>query len=139
MTHPSPTDFGSLPITTSSCHQENQHWKQIIGQQEEEILQLRSLLRDVLEQHNCRSLRYDAIDYYRALNHLQGNINQLRRDIICDSNACMHQAGSTSCQEAHYGLSATIDRHATKLINEFTRVKDGCLQFLSGMMSLNLL
>lgn len=127
------------PITTAGCHQDNQHWKQIIREQEEEILQLRSLLHDVMDQHNCRSLRYDAVDYYRALNHIQGDINQLRRTIICESNECLYHSKNTSCKDTRYGLSATLERHATNVINEFTRVKDGCLQFLSGMMSLNLL
>ncbi|SOD80054.1 hypothetical protein [Spirosoma fluviale] len=139
MTHTAQTIPSDLLITTTSCHQDNQHWKQIIRQQEEEILQLRALLHDVMEQHNCRSLRYDAVDYYRALNHLQGDINQLRRDIICESNECIYHAKDASCKDARYGLSATIERHATHVINEFTRVKDGCLQFLSGMMSLNLM
>lgn len=129
----------NLFATTESCHQDHQHWQQIIRQQEEEINQLRSLLHDVMEQHNYRSLQYDAVDYDQALNHLQSDIKQLRQTMICEGNECLHQARTKSCTDSRFGISATIERHATSVINDFTRVKDGCLQFLSGMMSLNLL
>lgn len=126
-------------VTAETCHQDHQYWQQIIRRQEEEILQLRSLLHDVMEQHNYRSLRYDAVDYYQALNHLQSDITQLRRNMVCESNECLHLTQNSSCKDARFGLSAAIDRHAAKLMNDFSRVKDGCLQFLSGMMSLNLM
>jgi hypothetical protein len=129
----------NLSATTESCHQDHQYWQQIIRRQEEEITQLRSLLHDVMEQHNCRSLKYDAVDYDQALNHLQSDIKQLRQKMICEGNECLHQAQQLTCTNSRFGISATIERHTTKVINDFTRVKDGCLQFLSGMMSLNLL
>ncbi len=129
----------SSPLSAETCHQDHQHWQQVIRRQEEEILQLRSLLHDVMEQYNCRSLRYDAVDYYQALNHLQSDIKQLRRNMICEGNECLHLTENVICINTRFGLSATIERHAAKLMNDFSRVKDGCLQFLSGMMSLNLM
>ncbi|GAB4039336.1 hypothetical protein [Spirosoma jeollabukense] len=128
-----------LPITTTSCHEEHQHWQQIIRQQEEEIQQLRTLLLDVMDQYNCRSLRHDAIDYYQDLNQLQTKLDRLHRDLICNGVDCSPAKQELACDNVHFGLSATIERHTTLLISEFSRIKDGCLQFLSGMMSLNLL
>ncbi len=123
----------------AACHQQHQYWHHIIRQQEEEIGQLRALLLDVMEQHNCRSLCHDASDYYRDLNHLQTNLSRLQRDLICEGVTCSPTAGSGSCADIRFGLSATIERHAAILLGDFSRIKAGCLQFLSGMMSLNLL
>lgn len=124
---------------TAACQHEHQYWQQIIRQQEEEIRQLRTLLLEVMNLYNCRSLRHDAIDYYRDLNHLQTKLDRLNRDMICEGIECPVEAQQPVCANTHFGLSATIGRHATILVGEFSRIKDGCLQFLSGMMSLNLL
>ncbi len=127
------------PVTATSCQQEHQNWQQIICQQEEEIRQLRALLLDVMNQYNCRSLRHDAVDYYQDLNHLQTKLSRLHRDLICDCADCPPANHKQACANTHFGLSASIERHATALMNDFSRIKDGCLQFLSGMMSLNML
>ncbi|MBD2756932.1 hypothetical protein [Spirosoma validum] len=130
-------DSSGQPITTVACHQEHQHWQKIIRQQEEEIRQLRALLLDVMNHYNCRSLRHDAVDYYRDLNQLQTKLDRLHRDLICEGADCLVAEKKSSCADTRFGLSATIERHATSLVSEFTRIKDGCLQFLAGMMSLN--
>lgn len=127
----------STPVNT--CHQEHQHWQQIISQQEEEIRQLRSLLLEVMDQRNYHSLRHNALDYYQDLNHLQTGLTRLRRDFVCEGVECKPSSDTPACVEDRFDLSATVDRHAATLTKEFTRIKDGCLQFLSGMMSLNLL
>lgn len=123
----------------ASCQQEHQYWQQIIYQQEEEIRQLRGLLLDVMNQYTCRSLRHDAVDYYRDLNHLQTKLSRLHRDLICDCADCPPASQKQACVDTHFGLSATIERHTTALVGEFSRIRAGCLQFLSGMMSLNML
>lgn len=128
-----------FPLTTTTCHQQHQHWQQLIRQQEEEIRQLRALLLDVMNPYNCRSLRHDAIDYDRDLNHLQAKLDRLHRNLICEGVDCAAVREHPSCINSHFGLSETIERHAMGLVSEFSRIKDGCLQFLSGMMSLNLL
>lgn len=133
------TDSFSRPISTTACHHDHQHWQQIICQQEEEIRQLRALLLDVMNHYNCRSLRHDAVDYYRDLNQLQTKLDRLHRDLICEGADCSMAEKKVPCADSRFGLSATIERHATSLISEFTRIKDGCLQFLAGMMSLNML
>jgi hypothetical protein len=125
------------PITT--CQQDHQHWQQIIRQQEEEIRQLRALLLEVMECYNCRSLRHDAIDYYRDLNHLQTRLDRLNRDFVCEGVACQPDNENLPCTDTRFNLTATIERHAVSIMAEFSRVKAGCLQFLSGMMSLNML
>ena len=130
-------DLSSQPTTTAACHQEHQHWQQIIRQQEEEIRQLRALLLDVMNHYNCRSLRYDAVDYDRDLNQLQAKLDRLNRNLVCEGIDCSVAKEKLPCTDVRFGLSATIERHATSLVNEFTRIKDGCLQFLAGMMSLN--
>jgi len=129
----------SFSLSTTACHQDHQHWQHIIREQEEEIRQLRTLLLEVMEQYNCRSLRHDAVDYYRDLNHLQTKLNRLHRDMICEGADCPIDTQKQDCSNNRFGISATIERHATALVGEFSRIKDGCLQFLSGMMSLNLL
>ncbi|MVM38568.1 hypothetical protein GO730_15075 [Spirosoma sp. HMF3257] len=134
-----PIHSSLLIETTNTCHQDHQHWQQIIRQQEEEIRQLRSLLLEIMNQYNCRSLRHDAVDYYRDLNHLQSKLDRLNRDMICEGVDCPADTHQPACTNTRFGLSATIERHATMLVSEFSRIKDGCLQFLSGMMSLNML
>ncbi|WP_293679183.1 MULTISPECIES: hypothetical protein [unclassified Spirosoma] len=127
------------PVTTASCHQEHQHWQQIIQQQAEEIRQLRALLLEVMNHYNTRSLRHDAVDYFQDLSHLQAKLDQLNRNLICTGTDCPPIRQAQICSDTHFGLSATIERHTAAFMHEFTRVKDGCLQFLSGMMSLNML
>ncbi|GAB4029062.1 hypothetical protein [Spirosoma gilvum] len=126
-------------LTPTSCHQNHQYWQQIICQQAEEIRQLRSLLLEVMNHYNSRSLRHDAVDYFEDLSHLQVKLDQLNQNLICTGTECPPIKQTLSCSDKHFGLSAAIERHTTVLMNEFTRVKDGCLQFLSGMMSLNML
>ena len=128
-----------LPASTTACHQQHQHWQHVIRQQEEEIQQLGALMLDVMEQYNCRSLHHDAIDYYRDLNHLQTKLDRLHRDLICEGVACASMTEKESCADIHFTLSATIERHTAVLVGDFSRIKAGCLQFLSGLMSLNLL
>lgn len=135
MTHTISTDSRSQP--TMVCHQEHQRWQQIIGQQEEEIRQLRALLLDVMNHYNYRSLRHDAVDYYHDLNQLQTKLDRLTRDLICEGVDCSVAENKSPCVDARFGLSAAIERHATSLVSDFTRIKGGCLQFLAGMMSLN--
>ncbi|GAB3946019.1 hypothetical protein GCM10028805_16070 [Spirosoma harenae] len=127
------------PITPVICHQNYQYWQRLIHQQEVEIQQLRSLLLEVMNLYNCRSLRHDAVDYYRDLNKLQTKLDWFTRDLICEGIDCKFHQEKPSCDNTRFNLSATLERHATSLVGEFSRIKDGCLQFLSGMMSLNLL
>lgn len=129
----------SVPVTITTCQAQHKLLKGLIRQQEEEIAQLRSLLLHIMEQYNCRSLRHDAIDYYRDLNQLQTKLNRLQRDVICESPHCPVTQGKTTCSDTRFDLSATIDRHSKTLMSDFSRIKDGCLQFLNGMMSLNLI
>ncbi|GAB3511537.1 hypothetical protein GCM10027341_51140 [Spirosoma knui] len=127
------------PLTMVSCHHEYQQLQQTIRRQEEEIEQLQTLLLDVLNRYNYRSLRHSAIDYYGNLNQLRARLKRLRRDMICESTYCQKANEQVPCRDQRFGLSTTIERHATILIDEFVRIKDGCVQFLSGMMTLNLL
>ncbi|GAB3882902.1 hypothetical protein [Spirosoma agri] len=126
-------------LTPDSCHQAYQHWQQIIRQQEEEIGHLRTLLLDVMNLYNCRSLRHDVLDYYQDLNQLQLKINRLHHDLLCEGVDCAVINVEKACVNSRFGLSATLERHTNALVGEFSRIKGGCLQFLSGMMSLNLL
>ncbi len=139
MSHTASNNPFRLPVSTTTCHQDHQHWQQIICQQEEEISQLHALLLDVLNQYNCRSLRHDAVDYCRDLNHLRTKFDRLHRDLICESVDCSLAKENLSCTDSRFDLSATIERHAIALAGEFSRIKAGCLQFLSSMMSLNLM
>lgn len=136
--HPVSIPFG-FPQTPTACQQQHQHLKQVIQQQEAEIAQLRSLLLEIMEQDNACSLRHDAIDYYRDLNNLQTKLDRLHRDLICEGGHCPSVQEKAACPDAYFGLSATTERHTTALAGEFSSIKAGCLQFLSGMMSLNLL
>ena len=124
---------------TAACQQEQQHWQQIIRQQEEEIRQLRSLLLEVMSQDTCRSLCHDAVDYCRDLNQLQTKLDRLTHDLICDGADCSSSRKTLACTDARFSLSATIERHATALVGEFSRINEGCRQLLSSLMSLNVL
>ncbi|GAB3720937.1 hypothetical protein [Spirosoma lituiforme] len=127
------------PSTTVACQQEQQHWQQIIRQQEEEIRQLRSLLLEVMRHDTCRSLCHDAVDYCRDLNQLQTKLDRLNRDLLCNGAVCSSSQRMLMCTDARFSLAATIERHATALVGEFSRINDGCRQFLACLMSLNLL
>ncbi|UFH55928.1 hypothetical protein [Spirosoma sp. KNUC1025] len=126
-------------MTPATCHQNHQYWQHIIHQQEEEIHQLRALLLEVMNHYNSRSLQHDAVDYFQDLSQLQTKLDLLNRNMICTGADCPPSKQTLPCSNAHFGLSAAIERHTTALMSEFSRVKDGCLQFLSGMMSLNML
>lgn len=124
--------------TPASCQQDHHYWQQVIRQQEEEIRQLRTLLADVMDHYSSRSLRHDAVDYFQDLSQLEAKLDRLNRTMICEAADCPPIKQQLACSDKRFGLSATLERHTTTLINEFSRVKDGCLQFLSGMMSLNM-
>jgi hypothetical protein len=120
------------------CRSQHYTWSKILIQDEQEIDQLQELLADLLEKHNYRNLRHRAIDYYSNLNQLKSRIQRLRLDIICEGIGCS-SAGPTSCNESRFGLFTSIETHFQNLTDEFNRLKDGCYQFLSVVVTLNLL
>lgn len=125
--------------TPSSCWAGYQYQIQAIGRQAEEIDQLQSLLLDVLNRYNYRSLRHSAVAYYQSLNRLQARLNWLNRDLVCGSMDCHKTAEAAACQDTHFGLAASLERPIKNLTDDFERIKADCIQFLSGMVTLNLL
>lgn len=104
---------------------------------EQEIDQLLRILADLPEHNSYRSLRHRAADYIGGLNILKSRFQRLRLDMTCES-ACVPNESQT-CREPRFGLYTRIETHFRPLTDEFSRIKDGCYQFLSGLVSLNLI
>lgn len=128
------TDFDLQLL--KQCRTENQRLETIFTGYEQEIDQLMVLLTDVLEQYNYHSLRHRAIDYFVDLKHLKIRLARLRMDLICASGQC---GQSSPCKEPRLGLFQSIKPQLTALTNEFLSIKEGCYQFLSVMVQLNLM
>ncbi|GAB3772941.1 hypothetical protein GCM10028818_13750 [Spirosoma horti] len=126
-------------LTLPACRAGYQGQQQTIDRQAEEIDQLQTLLLDVLNRYNYRSLRHSAVEYYRKLNNLRTRLNWLHRDFVCEGANCGVVSGTKACYDAHFGLSVNLERHITTVTDEFERIKADCVQFLSGMVTLNLL
>lgn len=129
----------SNSLTLPACRAGYQDQRQAIERHEEEINQLQALLLDVLTRYNYRSLRHSAVAYCRKLNNLRTLLNRLHRDLVCEGAACGAITDTKACYDKHFGLSITLERHIKTLTDEFERIKADCIQFLSGMMTLNLL
>jgi hypothetical protein len=121
-----------------TCRSQHYSWGKILIRNEQEIDQLQELLADLLEKHNYRSLRHCATDYHSNLNHIKNRIQRLRLDMICEGEGCS-PAGSTFCRESRLGLFTSIETHYRTLADEFNQIKAGCYQFLSVVVTLNLL
>ncbi|AKD57450.1 hypothetical protein [Spirosoma radiotolerans] len=126
-------------LTLPACRSGYQDQQQAIGRQTEEIDQLQTLLLDVLNRYNYRSLRHSAVEYYRKLNNLRTRLNWLHRDFVCEGLNCGTATQNRACYDLHFGLSVALEHHITTVTDEFERIKADCIQFLSGMMTLNLL
>lgn len=134
------TAFWQLdPLTLPACRAGYHDQQQAIDRQTQEIDQLQTLLLDVLNRYNYRSLRHSAIEYYRKLNNLRTRLNWLHRDFVCEGVNCGTITETRTCPDTHFGRSATLERHVATLTDEYESIKANCIQFLSGMMTLNLL
>lgn len=129
----------SNALTLPACRAGYLNQKQAIERQEEEIDQLQALLLDVLNRYNYRSLRHSAVEYCRKLNNVRTLLNRLHRDLVCEGITCGAVIETKACYDTHFGLSVALESHIKTLTDEFERIKADCTQFLSGMMTLNLL
>ena len=120
------------------CRTENQRLETILTGYEQEIDQLMILLADVLDQYNYHSLRQRALTYQIDLKHLKIRLDRLRMDLICASGQCGSNP-SAVCKEHRLGFYQSIKPQLTTLSDEFTSTKDGCYQFLSVLVQLNLM
>lgn len=130
--------LGEEPSLVQNCHHQNQVWATAIAHYEQEIDQLLTLLSDLLDTHSYQNLRHRAFAYHGSMNHLKSRFQRLRLDMVCESVVCM-PTGSQSCREPRFGLYKTIESHFQALTGEFNRVKAGCYQFLSVVVTLNIL
>lgn len=132
----SPLEQASSGVQT--CRTQNQAWATTLVANEEEIDQLLTLLADLPGQHSYRSLYHHAVDYTGDLACLKSSFQEIRLDMICQGIPCTSTEHQT-CREPRFGLYTLIETHFRPLTDEFTRIKDGCYQFLAGMVSLNLI
>ncbi len=130
--------LGEESALVQTCRTQHQTWAATIAQHEQEIDQLLALLNDLLEHHNYQSLRHRAVNYYGDLNHLKSGFQRLRLDTICQTMDCSHTQRQ-SCREPRFSLYATIESRFHALTDDLNRIQAGCYQFLSVMVTLNLL
>ncbi|GAB2583574.1 hypothetical protein [Spirosoma areae] len=128
----------TLPPGIQTCRHQNQHWAATLAQNEQEIDQLLSLLANLPEHHSYRSLHHPAVDYSGSLNLLKMSFQQLRLDMVCEGMTCTLTERQT-CQEPRFGVYTLIERHCRPLTDEFNRVRDEYYQFLTCLMTLNLI
>ncbi|GAB3642667.1 hypothetical protein GCM10027423_33030 [Spirosoma arcticum] len=96
------------------------------------------MLTNLPEHHSYRSLHHPAVDYIGSLNLLKMSFQRVRLDMVCEGVTCTpteHQR----CHEPRFGVYTLIEGHCRPLTDEFNRVKAGYYQFLSGLMTLNLI
>ncbi|QHV95551.1 hypothetical protein [Spirosoma endbachense] len=127
------------PLHIQTCRSQHQTWAMTIAQNEQEIDQLLAILSDLLDYQQYKSLRQRAVDYYGDLNHLKSRFQRLKLDMICEGVAC-NPSERLACREPRIGLYATlaVDSQLRSLMDELGRIKAGCYQFLSVMVTLNL-
>lgn len=129
---------GDEPLRVAACRNQHQAWATTLAQHEQEIDQLLMLLGDLLDYPNYQQLRHRAVAHYGHLNHLKSRFQRLRLDMICEGADCWPSARQ-ACTNPRFGLYTTIDSSFHNLTDEFSKVKAGCYQFLSVMVTLNLL
>lgn len=131
---------GDSLTALTTCHAENRRWSQTLLHHEQEIDQLLALLTDAMEQHNYRSIRHRALDYYEDLKRLRVRYNRLYVDMVCAGGPCqLTNARPTSCDNPRFGLHTLVQAQYQTITEEFLAVKEGCYQFLSVLVELNLL
>lgn len=129
---------GEDPAGVQLCRSQNQLWATTLVANEQEIDQLLTILADLPEQHSYRSLYHRAIDYTGDLACLKSRFQQMRLNMVCAGIPCASSEHQT-CRDPHFGLYTLLETHCRPLTDEFSRIKDGCYQFLNGMVSLNLI
>lgn len=127
----SPDDEPSL---TLNCRTQQQQWDQTLTQHEQEITQTVDLLTDLLTQHNSPQLRQRAIQYVSRFNNLKSRFQRLRLDMLCTDAVCP----PTVCPEPRFTLYTGLDLSIRRMSDELTQLSSGCYQFLSVLVSLNL-
>jgi|GEM_PF-1900388 len=135
LTNPPQGDESSL---IQACRSQNQAWTTAIVQYEQEIDNLLALLADLLEHPVYQNLRLRAIDYHGTLNHVKNRLQRLRLDMVCENRVCLPSERQV-CRDPRFGLQPLVESHLRALTDEFSRVKAGCYQFLSVMVTLNML
>ncbi len=118
-----------------TCRTQHQHWNQVLTQHEQEIAQAVDLLTDLLTQHNSPLLRHRAVQYVSKFNNLKSRLQRLRLDMVCAHAVCP----PTVCSEPRFTLYTGIDLSIRRMSDEFTQLSSGCYQFLSVLVSLNVL
>ncbi len=123
------------PSLHHSCRTQHQHWDQALTQHEQEITQTVDLLTDLLTQHNSPLLRHRAVQYVSKFNNLKSRLQRLRLDMVCAHAVCP----PTNCSEPRFTLYTGIDLRIRRMSDELTQLSSGCYQFLSVLVSLNVL
>lgn len=129
---------GESPSKIQRCRTQNQRWATKLADDEREIDQLQSMLADWPEEFGYRHLQHRAVDYTGSLNLLRFSVQRVRDDMVCERIACPFSRCQT-CNEPRFGMYPLIEGHVRPLTDEFSRVRDGCNQFLSGIVALNLI
>ncbi len=130
--------LGTLPPGIQTCQYQNQHWAATLVRNDQEIDQLLSLLTTLPEHHSYRSLHHPAVDYIGSLNLLKMSFQQVRLDMVCQGMTCTPTERQT-CHEPQFGVYTLVERHCRPLTDEFNRVKQSYYQFLTSLMTLNLI
>ncbi len=127
--------YDDEPSPILNCRTQHQHWDQALTQHEQEITQTVDLLTDLLTQHNSPLLRHRAVQYVSKFNNLKSRLQRLRLDMVCAHSVCPR----TSCSEPRFTLYTGIDLSIRRMSDELTQLSSGCYQFLSVLVSLNVL
>lgn len=125
--------YDDEPSPTHNCR--TQYWDKALTQHEQEITQTVDLLTDLLTQHNSPLLRHRAVQYVSKFNNLKSRLQRLRLDMVCAHAVCP----PTLCSEPRFTLYTGIDLSIRRMSDELTQLSSGCYQFLSVLVSLNVL
>lgn len=124
--------------TLQTCRTQHQTWAATLSQSEQDIDQLIQLLAE-LPGESYRSFSHHASDYTRTLNRLKGQIQMLRRDVVCSGTGCAGPVMLVACSDQRFVSPPISNSLMLAMSAEYDRLKDRCQLFLSELMRLNLI
>ncbi len=128
------------PLLIQTCRTQHQVWATTIAADKQEIDQLLTILTDLPTPRHYRSLHHSAVDYADTLNLLKGDFQRLQGCMVCDRAACTAPQ-QLLCASPRLGLYTTlaVNSHLLALTDEFDRIRERYYQFLSFMVTLNMI
>ena len=129
---------GEYPSPIQTCRNQNQAWATTLARNEQEIDQLLVLLAE-LPNDSDRTLQPYTVDYAQVFDQLKVRIHRLRTDVVCSGAGCSSPTPPAACPDVRFVPPGTGNSLISSVSAEYSRAKERCDAFLSGLMMLNLI